>query len=413
MERLLQRCAALDVHQASVSACVRVPGERDERLELSQRFGATTPDLLALADWLRGHGVTHVAMEGTGVYWKPVYYALEGEFELLLVNAAHVKQVPGRKTDTKDAAWLCQLLECGLLRASFVPPKPIRELRDLTRYRKTLIRDRASEANRLHKVLEDAGVKLSSVASNVLGVSGRLMLEALCQGTNDPEVLAELARGRLRSKLPALRRALESRFRGHHAFLVTQILAHLDYLDEAIDACSARIEEEIAPFASAVKLLESIPGVGRRNAEVIIAEIGADMTAFPSSRHLASWAKLSPGNNESAGKRKTGATGKGSPWLRSALVESALAATRTHGYLRARYWRVRQRRGHHRAVIAVAHAILEISYQMLSTGELYRELGEDFYERRDSQRAKDRHLRALERLGYHVTVEPAPDREAA
>jgi transposase len=405
---LFERCAALDVHQASVSACVRVPGERDDRVELSQQFGATTPDLLALADWLRSHEVTHVAMEGTGVYWKPVYYALEGEFELLLVNAAHVKQVPGRKTDTKDAAWLCQLLECGLLRASFVPPKPIRELRDLTRYRKTLIRDRASEANRLHKVLEDAGVKLSSVASNVLGVSGRLMLEALCQGTDDPEVLAELARGRLRSKLPALRRALESRFRGHHAFLVTQILAHLDYLDEAIDACSSRIGEEIAPFASAVKLLESIPGVGRRNAEVIVAEIGADMTAFPSSRHLASWAKLSPGNNESAGKRKTGATGKGSPWLRSALVESALAATRTHGYLRARYWRVRQRRGHHRAVIAVAHAILEISYQMLTSGELYRELGEDFYQRRDSQRAKDRHLRALERLGYRVTVLPDP-----
>jgi transposase len=404
----LQRCAALDVHQASVTACVRVPGGRDERLELNQQFGATTPDLLALADWLRGHGVTHVAMEGTGVYWKPVYYALEGEFELLLVNAAHVKQVPGRKTDTKDAAWLCQLLECGLLRASFVPPKPIRELRDLTRYRKTLIRDRASEANRLHKVLEDAGVKLSSVASNVLGVSGRLMLEALCQGTDDPAVLAELARGRLRSKLPALRRALEGRFRGHHAFLVTQILAHLDYLDEAIDACSARIEQEIAPFAAAVTLLESIPGIGRRNAEVIIAEIGADMSAFPSSRHLASWAKLSPGNNESAGKRKTGATGKGSPWLRSALVESALAATRAHGYLRARYWRVRQRRGHQRAVIAVAHAILEISYQMLTSGELYRELGEDFYERRDSQRAKDRHLRALERLGYHVTVQPTP-----
>jgi transposase len=408
----LQRCAALDVHQASVSACVRVPDASDGRLELSEQFGATTPDLLTLADWLRGHGVTHVAMEGTGVYWKPVYYALEGEFELLLVNAAHVKQVPGRKTDTKDAAWLCQLLECGLLRASFVPPKPIRELRDLTRYRKTLIRDRASEANRLHKVLEDAGVKLSSVASNVLGVSGRLMLEALCQGTNDPEVLAELARGRLRSKLPALRRALESRFRDHHAFLVTQILAHLDYLDEAIDACSTRIEEEIAPFAAALKLLESIPGVGRRNGEVIIAEIGPDMSAFPSSRHLASWAKLSPGNNESAGKRKTGSTGKGSPWLRSALVESALAATRTHGYLRARYWRVRQRRGHHRAVIAVAHAILEIAYQMLTRGELYRELGEHFYERRDSQRAKDRHLRALERLGYRVTAQPLPNKAA-
>ncbi len=392
---------------------MRVPDERDGRRELNERFGTMTSDLLALSDWLRGHGVTHVAMEGTGVYWKPIYYTLEDGFELLLVNAAHVKQVPGRKTDTKDAAWLCRLLECGLLRASFVPPRPIRELRDLTRYRKTLIRDRAAEANRLHKVLEDAGVKLSSVASNVLGVSGRLMLEALCQGSNDPVALAELARGRLRSKLPALRRALESRFRDHHAFLVAQILAHLDYLDEAIGACSARIEEQIAPFAAALTLLETIPGVGRRNAEVIVAEIGTDMTVFPSSRHLASWAKLSPGNNESAGKRKSGSTGRGSPWLRSALVESALAATRTRGYLQAKYWRVRQRRGHQRAVIAVAHAILEISYQMLSTGELYRELGEDFFERRDGERAKQRHLRALERLGYRVTVETAPGQKAA
>jgi transposase len=413
MERLLERCAALDVHQASVSACVRVPDGQGERREFAEAFGTTTPDLLALGDWLRGHGVTQVAMEGTGVYWKPVYYALEGEFELLLVNAAHVKQVPGRKTDTKDAAWLCQLLECGLLRASFVPPRPIRELRDLTRYRKTLIRDRASEANRLHKVLEDAGVKLSSVASNVLGVSGRLMLEALCQGGNDPVALAELARGRLRSKLPALQRALESRFRDHHAFLVAQILAHIDYLDEAISACSARIEQQIAPFAPTLTLLETIPGVGRRNAEVIVAEIGVDMSVFPSSRHLASWAKLAPGNNESAGKRKSGATGKGSPWLRSAMVESALAATRTRGYLRAKYWRIRQRRGHQRAVIAVAHAILEITYQLLTTGELYRELGDDFFERRDNERATQRHLRALQRLGYHVTVEAAPSEEAA
>jgi transposase len=421
---LLERCAALDVHQASVSACVRVPDQQDGRRvcvpdqqagrrEINERFGTTTPDLLALSDWLRGHGVTQVVMEGTGVYWTPIYYALEDEFELLLVNAAHVKQVPGRKTDTKDAAWLCRLLECGLLRASFVPPKPIRELRDLTRYRKTLIRDRAAEANRLHKVLEDAGIKLSSVASDVLGVSGRLMLEALCQGTNDPVALAELARGRLRSKLPALRRALESRFRDHHAFLVAQILGHLDYLDEAIAACSARIEEQIAPFAAALTLLETIPGVGRRNAEVILAEIGADMSVFPSSRHLASWAKLSPGNNESAGKRKSGSTGRGSPWLRSALVESALAATRTGGYLKAKYWRVRQRRGHQRAVIAVAHAILEITYHMLTTGELYRELGEDFFEQRDGERAKQRHLRALERLGYRVTVEAAPGQEAA
>jgi transposase len=413
MEGMLERCAALDVHQASVSVCVRVPGECDQRREFNERFGTTTPDLLALCDWLRGHSVTQVAMEGTGVYWKPVYYALEGEFELLLVNAAHVKQVPGRKTDTKDAAWLCQLLECGLLRASFVPPRPIRELRDLTRYRKTLIRDRASEANRLHKVLEDAGVKLSSVASNVLGVSGRLMLDALCQGSNDSVALAELARGRLRSKLPALQRALESRFRDHHGFLVAQILGHLDYLDEAIAACSARIEEQIAPFASALTLLETIPGVGRRNAEVIVAEIGVDMSVFPSSHHLAAWAKLSPGNNESAGKRKSGSTGKGSPWLRSALVESALAATRTHGYLRAKYWRIRQRRGHQRAVIAVAHAILEISYQLLTTGELYRELGDDFFERRDNERATRRHLRALQRLGYRVTIDTAPTSEAA
>jgi transposase len=413
MDRLLERCAALDVHQASVSVCVRVPGDGGGRGEVEARFATTTPDLLALCDWLRGHGVTHVAMEGTGVYWKPVYYALEGEFELLLVNAAHVKQVPGRKTDTKDAAWLCQLLECGLLRASFVPPQPIRELRDLTRYRKALIADRASEANRLHKLLEDAGVKLSSVASNVLGVSGRLMLEALCQGSNDPVALAELARGRLRSKLPALRRALESRFRNHHAFLVAQILAHLDYLDEAITACSARIDEQTAPFASALRLLESIPGVGRRTAEVIVAEIGVDMTVFPSSRHLASWAKLAPGNNESAGKRKSGSTGKGSPWLRSALVESALAGTRTRGYLRAKYWRIRQRRGHQRAVIAVAHAILEISYQMLTTGEVYRELGDDFFERRDTERATRHHLRALERLGYRITIDALPTPETA
>jgi transposase len=413
MERLWDRCETLDVHQASVSVCVRVPDDEGGRRELDVRFGTTTPDLLALCDWLRTHGVTHVAMEGTGVYWKPVYYALEGEFELLLVNAAHVKQVPGRKTDTKDAAWLCQLLECGLLRASFVPPRPIRELRDLTRYRKALIADRASEANRLHKVLEDAGVKLSSVVSNVLGVSGRLMLEALCQGSNDPDALAELARGRLRAKLPALRRALEGRFRDHHAFLVAQILAHLDYLDDAVAACSARIDEQIAPFASALRLLESIPGVGRRTAEVIVAEIGVDMTVFPSSRHLASWAKLAPGNNESAGKRKSGSTGKGSPWLRSALVESALAGTRTRGYLRAKYWRIRQRRGHQRAVIAVAHAILEISYQMLTTGEVYRELGDDFFERRDTERATRHHLRALERLGYRITIDALPTPETA
>lgn len=406
METVIDRCAALDVHQATVSASVRVPAGRARR-ELRERFGTTTPDLLALADWLRARRVTHVALEATGVYWKPVYYALEGEFELLLVNAAHVKQVPGRKTDASDASWLCQLLECGLLRPSFVPPRPIRELRDLTRYRKTLIRDRASEVNRLHKLLEDAGIKLSSVASDVLGVSGRSMLTALLAGESDPEALAELARGRLRQKLPELRRALAGHFSDHHAFLLGQVFAHLDFLEQSIDECSRKIEEQISPFVAAVELLQTIPGIGSRTAEVIVAEIGLDMSVFPSARHLAAWAKLAPGNNESAGKRKSGQTGKGSPWLRSALVESALAAIRHRGYLQAKYLRIRGRRGHHRAVIAVAHSLLEIVYHMLISGECYRELGADFFDQRDRERAIRRHTRALERLGQHVTLQPA------
>jgi transposase len=405
MEVMVERCAGVDVHQAQLTVCVRRPGPGGKRIEELASFGTTTPDLLALADWLAAHGVTQVAMEGTGVYWKPVYYVLEDAVELWLVNAQHVKNVPGRKSDTKDAAWLCRLLECGLLRKSFVPPREIRDLRDLTRYRKALIRERVSEVNRLHKVLEDAGVKLSSVASDILGVSGRAMLEALVAGTADPAVLADLAKTRMRAKLPALRKALDARFREHHGFLVGQILAHLDYLEQAIEAVSGRIGEALAPFKGAVEALVMIPGVQRRTAEVVIAEVGVDMSRFATSRHLASWAGLCPGTNESAGKRKSGRTTKGSPWLRAALVEAALGATRAPGYLRAKYWRVRARRGHHRAVIAVAHALLEVIHRLLSTGELYVDLGPEYFERRQAEQLVRRAVRQLERMGHRVTLE--------
>jgi transposase len=323
MDRQLERCCGLDVHKDTIAACVRIGGPSGRAAQHVQTFRTTTADLLVLRDWLAAQGVTHVAMESTGVYWKPVYYALESDFTCLLVNAAHIKQVPGRKTDVHDCVWIAQLLEHGLLRGSFVPPVPIRELRDLTRYRKGLIHDRTRVANRLHKALEDAGVKLASVASDILGVSGRAMLEALAHGTTDPEILAQLARGRLRGKLPALRSALAGRFRSHHAFLVAQLLAHLDYLEEAIATLSTEIESRLAPFADQLTRLDSIPGINRRTAEVIIAEVGVDMSVFPSAAHLASWAALCPGNNESAGKHKSGKIRKGNRWLRNALIEAA------------------------------------------------------------------------------------------
>lgn len=406
MELVVERCAGIDVHQAQLRVCVRVPSEkrRGSRVEEFATFGTTTPDLLTLSEWLSERGVTQVAMEGTGVYWKPVYYVLEATFDLWLVNAQHVKNVPGRKTDTSDAAWLCRLLEHGLLHKSFVPPPEIRELRDLTRYRKSLIRERASEVNRLHKVLEDAGVKLATIASDIMGVSGRAMLTALVAGTTDPEVLAELAKTRLRARLPELRKALDAKFREHHGFLVAQILAHVDYLDEAIVQVDDRIKAALEPSQAAMTVLLSIPGIQRRTAEVVIAEIGTDMTRFPTSRHLASWAGLCPGNNESAGKRKHGRTTKGSPWLRTALVEAALGATRKNGYLQSKYRRVRSRRGHHRAVIAVAHAQLEIIHTLLSRGELYTDLGSDFFERQQQEQITRRAIRTLEKLGHQVIL---------
>jgi transposase len=406
VERIVARPGALDVHKASVTACVRVWHERDLTEHVAE-FQTTVQGLLALRDWLETFGVKQLAMEATGIYWRPVWAVLEDRFELMLVNARHVKQVPGRKTDVKDAQWLCQLLEAGLLRPSFVPPKPIRTLRNLTRYRKTQINDRQREAARLHKILEDTGIKLGCVASDIMGKSGRAMLDALVAGTTDPVVLADLARGQLRKKIPALRKALEGRFDTEHALIVGQILAHIDFLDEAIDRLSDAIEEQIAPFAAQRDLLMTIPGVKRRTAEVLIAEIGVDMSAFPTAKHLASWAGVCPGNDQSAGKRRSGRTGKGSKWLRATLTEAALAATKTkNSYLAAQYQRLRGRRGHSKAVTAVGHSILTAAWHMLQTGELYRDLGSDYYNRQNPDRLTKRLIRQLEALGHHVTIEP-------
>ena len=408
MDVTVERCAGLDVHKATVTACLRVPGPGRERAQAIQTFGTTTPDLLALRDWLTAHRVTDVAMESTGVYWKPVFYTLEDAFRLLLVNAAHLANVPGRKTDVADCAWIAQLLECGLLRGSFVPPPAIRELRDLTRYRKALIQDRTREANRLHKLLEDAGLKLASVATDVLGVSGRAMLTALVAGTTDPAVLADLARGRLRAKLPALRQALTGRFRAHHAFLLTQLLAHLDYLDDTLGRLSEEIAGHLAPFAAEATRLQTIPGVKQRTLEALVAEIGVDMRPFPTPGHLASWAGLCPGNNQTAGKRRRGRARKGDRWLKATLVEASLAAIRVKGSrFGALYRRICRRAGHNVAIVAVAHAILEIAWHLLVHGTTYHELGADYLERRDRVRTTQHYVRLLERLGHRVTLEPA------
>jgi transposase len=410
MDRIVERCAGLDVHKDSVTACVRVPGAPGRRHQETQTFGTTTRSLLALRDWLAGFGVTVVGMESTGVYWKPVYALLEDDFDPWLLNAHHLKAVPGRKTDVKDAEWICQLIEHGLVRASFVPPRDIRELRDLTRYRKALIQERTREVQRLDKVLQDAGIKLSSVASDMLGVSGRAMLAGLVEGTRDPAVLAELAKGQLRKKLPQLREALAGRFHGHHALLVGELLAHVEYLEDAIERLSQEVERRLAPFAAELALLDTIPGVDRRAAEVILAEIGADMTRFPTARHLASWAGRCPGHDESAGKRRTGRMRKGSKWLAITLTECANAIVRTkRTYLASQYARIKGRRGHKKAIGAVAHSILTIAYHVLQRGRPYADLGPDYLLLRDNAAAYTKRLvRQLERLGHKVTLERLP-----
>jgi transposase len=408
MEVVHAHCAGLDVHQATVVATVRVPAPDGTRRAVTETFGTMTPDLLALREWLQGYGVTQVALESTGVYWKPVYYVLEDAFALLLINMHALKRVPGRKTDVQDSAWLAQLLECGLLRASFVPPPAIRELRDLSRYRTQQVHDRAREVNRLCKVLEDAGLKLTTVMSDVMGASGRAMLRALMEGTTDPVVLADLARGRLRAKLPALQRALHGRFRGHHAFLIEQILAKIDYLDEALDRLTSELDRRLVPFEPTLAALDTIPGIDRSGAICLIAETGGDMTRFPTAGHLCSWAAMCPGQNESAGKRQSGTTRKGNRYLRGALVQSALAATRKkNSALQARYYRVKRHRGHKKAIVAVGHQLLEIAYYIMRDGVTYRELGGDYFARRDAERAVRRNVRQLEALGYRVTIEKA------
>jgi transposase len=406
MEVVVERCGGLDVHKATVVACVwvRAPGGKVHK-EI-QTFGTMTADLLVLSDWLKASRVTHVAMESTGVFWKPVFNLLEADFEVLLVNAEHIKRVPGRKTDVTDCEWIADLLAHGLLKGSFIPPPPIRELRDLTRYRKSLIDERVREVNRLHKLLQTANLKLSSVASDVLGLSGRQMLEALLEGTTDPAVLAELAKGKLRKKLPALKRALQGRFSSHHRVLLEHILGHLDFLDEAIETLSAEVAARTAPFDDLMQCLDTIPGVDRKAAEGTIAELGVDMERFPTHRHLASWTALCPGNHESAGRRKRGKPRKGDVWFRRYAIEMALAASRTKGtYLNALYHRLVRRKGHKKAIVAVAHAMVVIIYHVLKHRVPYCELGADYFDKLNVTQIQRHHVRRLESLGFKVTLE--------
>ena len=448
MEVLYPRCAGLDVHKKTVVACRIVPGPDGRPCKEIRPFGTTTRELLRLLDWLAEGSVTHVAMESTGVYWKPIWNLLEGAFTLLLVNAAHIKQVAGRKTDVKDSEWLADLLRHGLLRASFVPERFQRELRELIRYRTALVRERAAEVNRIQKVLEGANVKLASVASDVDGVSGRQILAALVAGRTDAEELAQLAKGKLRAKIPELEEALVGQFEAHQRFLVAQQLAHIDALEATLAALEAEIARRCAaappppglgaerpggaapgagpesppaapaaadpppgagPAASleaAVQRLIAIPGVGRLTAEKLVAEIGIDMGQFPTAGHLASWAGLCPGQDESAGKRRSGKTRKGSRWLREALVEAAHAAGRSQGtFLGAQYRRLAARRGAKRAAVAVGHSILVIAYHLLKKGEPYAELGAGYYDARSRAVLQRQLVQRLERLGCKVTIE--------
>ncbi len=407
MEVVHPRCAGLDVHKRTVVACRLTPGPAAEPAREVRTFGTTTRELLALADWLAEASVTVVAMESTGSFWKPIYNILETGFELLVVNAAHLKAVPGRKTDVRDAEWIADLLRHGLLRASFVPTRPERELRELTRYRTSLIRDRASEVNRIQKVLEGANIKLASVASNVAGVSGLAILRALVEGQTDPAALAGLARGRMRSKRPALEEALAGSIGPHQRFILATMLRRLDELDRHIADVSTEIEVRLRPFDEAIGRLVTIPGVGRRTAETLLAEVGADMTRFPSARHLASWAGMCPGNHESAGKRSSGRTRKGSPWLRRILVDAAHGAGRTTTYLGAQYHRIAARRGGKRAAVAVGHSQLVIAYHVLRRGEPFHDLGANYFDERDREHVRRRLTHRLEALGYQVTVAPA------
>ena len=404
MEIISTHCAGLDVHKRSIVAC-RVARTLDgKRTQQTRTFGTMTTDILDLIQWLIEAEVTQVAMESTGVYWKPIWNLMEGSFTLMLVNPQHIKQVPGRKTDVKDAEWIATLLEHGLLRPSFVPPAPQRALREMTRTRTTLIRQRAELVNRVQKVLEDANIKLASVASDVLGVSGRAMIAAMIAGESDPTVLADLAVRRLRNKQADLEKALLGRVASHHRIILQQFLDVVDSLDKSIRALDQEIETCCAPFTEAVARLNTISGVGSSTAQMILSEIGTDLSHFPSAGHLCAWAGVAPGNNESAGKRLSGRTRKGNPSLRTGLVQAAHAAARTKDtYLSALFKRIAARRGKKRAIIAVAHALLKIIYHMLKDQTPYRDLGSDYFDKLNPKRSEGRLIKRLEAMGFTVT----------
>jgi len=413
MDTIFAKVAGLDVHQKFITVGIRCRLETGKLFAEVRTFGTMTRDLMALADYLEALGVTHVAMESTGVLWKPVWNILESRrFTLLLVNPRHVKQVPGRKSDVSDAEWIAQLLQCGLLQGSFVPKRELRELRDLTRYRAQLVSEATRVANRVHKVLEDANIKLGAVASDVLGKSGRAMLWALNGGERDPDKLAELALGRLRAKIPELKLALEGHFSEHHRFLVEHLLRHLDDLEREIEEISQRIGERLPSILDDERLrrLDAIAGVNRTTIENVVAEIGADMSQFPDEHHLSSWAGISPGNEESAGKRLRNSTTRKNRWLRRAIIEAAWAAGRTkNSYLGAQYRRLAPRRGKKRALIAVGHSLLVIFYHMLKYDVEYQDLGVDYFAKREPERLRNYLVKRLQLLGYQVSLTPQTD----
>jgi transposase len=410
MRRIRDRVAGLDVHRDSVTACGRLV-EHGEVVEELERFSTTVAGVTELGSWLLSRGVTTVAMEATGVYWKPVYYGLEGLVEeLWLCNASHVRNVPGRKTDLADAAWLADVVAHGMVRPSFVPPPPIRELRELTRYRKTQVDVRGQEVQRLEKVLQDAGVKLTSVASTVWSVSARAMVEALIAGERDPAVLADLAKGRMRAKITELAEALASNWGQHHSIVAARIIAHIDFFDVSIAELTTAIGDRLGPFGNLIERMTEVPGISRITAEIVIAETGGDMTRFPTPGQLCAWAGVAPANHESAGKHRPAGTRKGGRWLRRTLIESAKSASRTKdSYFAAQYRQIARRRGPNKATVAVAHSLLTVLWHLMANPDQhYHDLGGDyFHRRRDPQREADRLVRQLEQLGYHATLEPA------
>jgi transposase len=407
MDVIYACCCGLDIHKKTVAACLMTSAKGQPPTKEVRTFRTMTAELLRLADWLQAAGCTHVAMESTGVYWRPVYNLLEGLFTLLVVNAQHIKAVPGRKTEVKDAEGIAELLRHGLLRGSFIPAKPQRQLRELTRHRTTLVQDRARVINRVQAVLEDANIKLASVVTDIRGVSARAMLEALMAGQRDVTALADLARGRLRTKRAQLEEALQGSFTPHHSFLLTEYFSQIDYFDDAIARVSAVITQHLEAEQEAIALLDTIPGVSQRTAEILLAEIGTDMTRFPNAKHLASWAGMCPGNYESGGKRLSGKTRKGSRWLRQVLVEVAHVAAKTkQTYLAAQYQRIAARRGKKRALIALGHTILVIVYTLLTRKQPYQDLGAAYFDSLAQQRVKRRLVQRLERLGYQVSLQP-------